>query len=289
MVSVNIKFCFLILIYCLLLLSCSNSTKQNNSLSTDNSFKTAEQLESESLNSGVISDSLYLGFRLRMTKEEFKKHLSTLLEKKQIGLEDDSSVLSLLQTSNYQLPTTSFFFFENGILFRSINHIYPENSKKTTQEKTSIKDDILSLIEKKMGDTKYVNGTKDSDYYWLKGNKRIDYYDTLGRYIVAYSDLQIEKQIIEDIEEQKQEEIKREIERKERIFEKLKEKAQRDWPNDYSTQEYWLNEQKAAYDFMIKVPNNGIKKKAQRDWPLDFVTQKFWYIEQVEAKERIGK
>jgi hypothetical protein len=39
---------------------------------------------------------------------------------------------------------------------------------------------------------------------------------------------------------------------------------------------------------MLTIPNNDrIKKKAQRDRPFDFSTQQFWYNEQIEAKERL--
>ncbi|WP_223569210.1 hypothetical protein, partial [Agrobacterium tumefaciens] len=74
---------------------------------------------------------------------------------------------------------------------------------------------------------------------------------------------------------------------KEAIMEKLKEKARRDWPNDYTTQEFWINEQIESYEYMKTVENNSIKRQAEKDWPLDFSTQKFWYEEQVKAKERL--
>jgi len=75
--------------------------------------------------------------------------------------------------------------------------------------------------------------------------------------------------------------------KKEAIIIKLKEKAKKDWPNDYSTQEYWINAEIEAYDYMETIEDNPIKRQAQRDWPLDFSTQKYWYEEQVEAKNRI--
>lgn len=71
------------------------------------------------------------------------------------------------------------------------------------------------------------------------------------------------------------------------IQEKLKEKAKKDWPDDYTTQEYWVKEQLEAYDYMLTIPDGTIKQKAQKDWPLDFVTQKYWYDEQIQAKERL--
>lgn len=75
--------------------------------------------------------------------------------------------------------------------------------------------------------------------------------------------------------------------KKEAIIIRLKEKAKKDWPNDYSTQEFWINEQIEAYDYMETIEDNTIKQQAQKDWPLDFSTQKFWYEEQMEAKKRI--
>lgn len=73
------------------------------------------------------------------------------------------------------------------------------------------------------------------------------------------------------------------------IKEKLKEKAKEDWPNDYTTQEYWINSQLQAYDYMLKIENNPIKQKAQEDWTLDFTTQKYWYNQQIDAKNRLNK
>lgn len=72
------------------------------------------------------------------------------------------------------------------------------------------------------------------------------------------------------------------------IIEKLKARAARDWPDDYTTQEFWVNEQITAYEYMKTIPDTDpIKKKAARDWPLDFTTQQFWYNEQIAAKERL--
>ncbi|WP_445721829.1 hypothetical protein [Flavobacterium sp.] len=71
------------------------------------------------------------------------------------------------------------------------------------------------------------------------------------------------------------------------IIERLKNIAKRDWPNDFTTQEFWINQQIEAYEYMLNISDNPIKMKAEKDWPLDFTTQKFWYNEQVEAQERI--
>lgn len=74
---------------------------------------------------------------------------------------------------------------------------------------------------------------------------------------------------------------------REKVIEKLKARAKRDWPDDYTTQEYWINQQLEDYSYMLTIEDNSIKRRAQRDWPLDFSTQKYWYTEQIEAKERL--
>jgi hypothetical protein len=74
---------------------------------------------------------------------------------------------------------------------------------------------------------------------------------------------------------------------KEAILEKLKSKAKSDWPNDYTTQEFWVNQQIEDYEYMLNIEDNSVKLKAQKDWPLDFSTQKYWYNEQIEAQERM--
>lgn len=81
-------------------------------------------------------------------------------------------------------------------------------------------------------------------------------------------------------------EIKTDL-KKDALIARLKEKAKKDWPNDYTTQEFWINEQIEAADYMETIEDNPIKRQAQRDWPLDFSTQKFWYEEQIKAKNRI--
>lgn len=71
------------------------------------------------------------------------------------------------------------------------------------------------------------------------------------------------------------------------VLAKLKAKAREDWPDDYSTQEYWVNTELEDYKYMKEVPAGSLKSKAQRDWPLDFSTQKYWYNEQIEAQKRM--
>lgn len=71
------------------------------------------------------------------------------------------------------------------------------------------------------------------------------------------------------------------------VLAKLKAKARQDWPDDYSTQEFWVNKEIADYKYMNEIPDGSIKSRAQQDWPLDFSTQKFWYNQQIEAQERM--
>lgn len=82
--------------------------------------------------------------------------------------------------------------------------------------------------------------------------------------------------------------VKSEIQtEKDLVILKLKEIAKKDWPNDYTTQEYWINKEIEDYEYMLKVESNSIKKQAQKDWPFDFSTQKYRYNSQIEAKERL--
>jgi hypothetical protein len=98
---------------------------------------------------------------------------------------------------------------------------------------------------------------------------------------------QAEKDSINEIDRIENERVQKSRAEKEQIIEKLKTKAKRDWPNDYTTQEFWVNQQIEDYEYMLTIEGNSIKERAQRDWPLDFSTQKFWYNEQIEARERM--
>lgn len=98
---------------------------------------------------------------------------------------------------------------------------------------------------------------------------------------------QIQKDSIVEIQKKEQEQKDKIKSIKKEIIIRLKKRAKRDWPNDYTTQEYWINEQVEAYEYMLTIKDNSIKKQAQRDWPIDFTTQKYWYNEQIKAKQRL--
>lgn len=69
---------------------------------------------------------------------------------------------------------------------------------------------------------------------------------------------------------------------------KIKAKAAENWPDDYTTQEFWINKQMEDYSYMKEVPAGKIKSNAEKNWPYDFTTQKYWYDQQVEAKSRLN-
>ncbi|MDN5288991.1 MAG: hypothetical protein JWR38_5265 [Mucilaginibacter sp.] len=75
----------------------------------------------------------------------------------------------------------------------------------------------------------------------------------------------------------------------ERILRKLKARAERDWPNDYTTQEYWISNELEDYRYMLTIADGPIKRQAERDWPYDYTTQKYWYDQQIEARERLNR
>jgi len=172
----------------IILFNCSNQEEH---------IKTPIELERESINSQVESDTLYLGFYFGMNREDYRKKLEKLISNNQIKINNDSSITSSMKTDNYKILTTSVSSFFNGKLYRLVNHYYPEKSKKITNINISIDKELLELNDSKYK-KRHENGTQNSKYYWLKGNKRIDYYDTLGGYITAFSDMRIENLIREE-------------------------------------------------------------------------------------------
>ncbi|KKZ96976.1 hypothetical protein B4147_5851 [Bacillus wiedmannii] len=70
---------------------------------------------------------------------------------------------------------------------------------------------------------------------------------------------------------------------------KVKEKAKKDFPDDYSTQNYVANKQSKAFDYLnnIEIKSQeelNIINKALRDFPTDFSTAKYVYERQMKAK-----
>jgi len=70
-----------------------------------------------------------------------------------------------------------------------------------------------------------------------------------------------------------------------KILDKVRAKAQKDYPNDYSTQKYVFERETESYQYMKTIPTSKLKSKIERDYPLDFSTQKYVYEKETEAKE----
>ncbi|WP_242142040.1 MULTISPECIES: hypothetical protein [unclassified Bacillus cereus group] len=72
---------------------------------------------------------------------------------------------------------------------------------------------------------------------------------------------------------------------------KVKEKAKQDFPDDYMTQNFVLDEQSKAFDVLngVEIKSQeelNVMKKALGDFPNDFMTAKFVYEEQMKAKSK---
>jgi hypothetical protein len=265
---------------------------------TSNNKKSALEIENESIKSGIKTDNLGKGYLSGMTKEDVYKHSKEFESKNEVTLLEDSTIITRFETKNFLLTNLTLFYYYNGKLFRKVSHVLTDKNESKNKAVSDFKSEVLDDTKKNFGNEYYANGTLNSKFYWLKGNLRVDYFDTLGTVFVSYSDMLVERQMMAENEkiekdlalqkQQKKDEATLAAKQEEqKIIEKLKAKAKQDWPNDYTTQEYWIKEQIAAYQYMKTIPDDEIKRKAQQDWPLDFSTQKYWYNEQIEAKERL--
>ena len=270
--------------------SCSNNNNdKNKDVQEAEKIMDPIELENESLASGIIDDTLIFDCLFGMSKADLNRRLKEFETQNLIQLNADSSALSFTETPNKMgIYRTTVFEFYSDKLFRTRTYYYPEQVVKKGLKKYDIESELINKIKvNNRLKNPLENGTQASKFYWLHGNKRIDFYDTLGLYIEVNSDMRIEKLIVKNGEQEAKELAKKQREEDEKIEQKLKEIAKRDWPDDYTTQEYWIKEQLEAYEYMKLIPDDNIKRKAQRDWPYDFSTQKYWYNEQVAAKERL--
>lgn len=283
----------------ILLGSCTEKEKENqtNSETSQTSItvnKTAKELENESLNSEIRVDTISSksrGYIFGMTKKEVYNRSKSLLDSNQIVLYADSTIAYRFPTENFILWNYVHFSYYEGKLWRTTESVLPKKNELQNDNKADFKEEALADIISNYGKP-YQNGTLNSDYFWLKGNRRIDYIRQVNgegdsTVFVVYSDMITERKIIKDLDSISKLEREKEREKDLLVLKKIKEIAKRDWPNDYTTQEYWINEQMEAYEYMKQIPDDKIKRKAEQDWPYDFSTQKYWYNEQVQAKERI--
>lgn len=296
----------------LIIISCSDKNKTENQIKTPIIEKTAIELEDESMAKGIVMDSTLLDFVFGMTKDQVVAHCKKLRKENNIGDLTDGNIYYAIETKSFKKVALELeFFYDNeNKLFRITEQpvmLDRIEKKEKINPSTNVLDEILENYKKDLGKKPLTNGTQsNAKFYWLKGDKRFDYLEKNNTCVLARSKISAERKMMKAIEElerekleednrKKEEEILQkenlanlQIQEEERIITKLKAKAKRDWPDDYSVQEYWINEQIEAYHYMLTIPDNDrIKKKAQRDWPLDFSVQKYWYAQQLEAKERL--
>ncbi len=290
-----------ILMACLILTSCESNQKQKE----EELKNIAIQLEDKSIASGKRIDKLNHGYLFGMTRDQVYKQSLELSSDNTVGIYSDSTVYYRFKTKNFILWNLVEFYYYKGKLWRTVESVMQEKNEPQNKTNADYITEVLMDTKKNFGEHPYTNGIRGSKFYWLRTNIRIDYFeriisDSVKRVFVAYSDIPVERVISKESDRLQQlYEVKRQnyldsvakaSEREEKlIIEKLKGKAKRDWPDDYVTQEYWINEQIEAYKYMKSIPEGKIKSRARRDWPLDFVTQMFWYNQQTEAKERLEK
>lgn len=291
------KIFILVLLTAFSFYSCSEANAgRNNDVYT---VKTALQLEDSSVKSGNRIDTLSRGFFIGMTPEQVGKQSKKLEAENVIGHLSDGRIFYRFETKNFTLSNGINFYYYNDRLYRITESTINDLNEPKNKNNVNFKEEVLIDAKKNWGQKPFTKGTQPSKYYWLKRNVRIDYLENEYSSAIAISDIGMERELIAFNEAKVREEQKRMqaqsdsinnanriIEKK--IIEKLKAKAKRDWPEDYTTQEFWIKEQIADYYYMKTISDEDkIKKKAQRDWPLDFSTQKFWYNEQIDARVRL--
>lgn len=271
---------------------------------TENKFKTpktAIELEDESIMKGGSDDSTLVNFVFGMTKEQVNNHCKKLKLNDEMYDLTDGRVCYAIETKNFKIGLALEFSYDNeGKLYRIIEYPVKTEKKKNFNKTANLLEEAELNYKNAFGKNPLTNGTQpNAKFYWLGGDERYDFLQNEKTWTLAATKISAERKIIaykEEIERKKQEEeilqkeilAELQIQEEHNIIKKLKRKASNNWPDDYTTQEYWINEQIEAYHYMLTIPNDDrIKKKAQNNWPLDFLTQKFWYNEQLEAKERL--
>ena len=290
-------------------MSCSDKNKTENKIKVPVLEKTAIELEDESIKEGG-SDTITSDFVLGMTKKQVVKHCKELKKKNIIADLSNGKFYYAIETKNFKIPLMLDFYYDNEEkLFRVQEQVILNllEKKEKNNPNVDLKKELLQNYKDAFGKTPLTNGTQpNSKFYWLSGDKRFDYVESKNNCALATTKISLERKMIafnEDFEREKQEEERKkqkeailqkeelansQILEEENIITKLKIKAKNNWPDDYTTQEFWINKQIEAYHYMLTIPESDrIKKKAQRDWPLDFSTQQFWFNQQIEAIQRI--
>lgn len=286
-------------------IGCSNKNKTENQIEYPIIEKTAIELEDESMNSGIARDTTLLDFVFGMTKNEVANHCKKLKAENVIDNYMGQDFYYAIETKNFKkvaLKIVFYYDYEDKLFRITEQPVMLDfiEKKEKSNPNANVIEEVFNYYKNDFGAKPLTNGTQsNAKYYWLKGDKRFDYLEEDNTCVLATTKISLERKMMSYSEELERKKLEEEYLAKEKaenqqqleeetIIEKLKAKAKRDWPEDYTTQEFWVNQQIESYHYMLTISNSDkIKKKAQRDWPLDFTTQQFWYNQQIEARQRL--
>ncbi|WP_417590308.1 hypothetical protein [Owenweeksia hongkongensis] len=161
---ISIFICFTFLV------SCNNATKDNKAEKENYS-----KLVKAELNSRVKKDTLILGYRFGMTREELKSHTETLLKNKTIQLEGGDLTFQLI-IEDKAIP----FAFQTKTYNDKLNFL-----RASTENATAIQ--VNNYLIDKYGKYIFVDSSdhdilKTTTYHWISGNREITSTQISGGY-----------------------------------------------------------------------------------------------------------
>lgn len=149
---------------------------------------TNQQIEKESLESGIRSDNIMFGFKFNMTKKEAKDNLNKISKDFFVDILEDNKfniVLTTKSKNKYDVQIGNHF--NNDKLFKTKFKFKKRNKELSNND---CEKDLLNSYNTSTF-TQY-NGTGNQKYFWLKGNKKVEFYNKDSLFEFVFTNLEIE-------------------------------------------------------------------------------------------------
>ena len=157
------------------------------------------------------NDTVFLGFRLGMTKDEQAKHLAGLIRDGKVFLRGDNpyykSNLNPEQGTMYSAEAEISFMFKDMKLYGVLAYYKLTEFYNLKSSKLLALVNLRSLLSKKYGYNPIEVDLKDRLFTatWMRGNRKIYLFpsDYSNDVIVAYTDWRVEENVTDSLKELK--------------------------------------------------------------------------------------
>ena len=168
------------------------------------------KIKEEERNFGIRNDTIFLGYVLGMTPDEFRSKTEDLVNSRKVSQAENNLFYTLI--ASHQINPSFKASIKPGY-FRDSLYQLILTFKNTSYKTTSVdRFEIMDFVENQYGtyDASYVKAEGlDEEYFWIDGNRQIHLHYIRGNVNLIYLDTQREFEMKKEQARKENEPIKR--------------------------------------------------------------------------------